>query len=312
VATWNLEWFFDEHTGDNYGKVPREQSAPSRDDWNWKRDGVAAAIAKMQPDILALQEVENQQVLYYLTQRLRKQHMLEYRIAFVQGSEFYTEQDVALLYRSGLAELGRWEISREHYQDNRYFSVAKHLFAKFQWGEGPQQEELVVVNVHLRARADKADLRRRQARQLNHWLRRLSPTQRNQLLILGDFNTEARGGSWQTPAEGRPTAIDQLPDLGILCRGADPQRTDLHQFMRQQDRATHLSGGQFDRILAAPGLMADDPARRDLVFRRVRVARELAINKGPDKTHWDAYWSIPAAERDLSDHYPVVAEFDFR
>jgi len=57
VATWNLEWFFDEHTGDNYQDLPKQQSAPSREDWDWKLTGVAKAIAEMKPTIIALQEV---------------------------------------------------------------------------------------------------------------------------------------------------------------------------------------------------------------------------------------------------------------
>jgi hypothetical protein len=31
--------------------------------------------------------------------------------------------------------------------------------------------------------------------------------------------------------------------------------------------------------------------------------------KQQDATHMDVFWTIPAEERDISDHYPVVAEF---
>ena len=113
----------------HYAKLPKEQAAPNREEWDWKRDGVAQVIAELKPTILALQEVENQRVLYYLTKRLRDHHNLHYRIAFIQGTDYYTEQDVAILYQSGLIEYSRREQSREMWDSERYYNVSKHLFA---------------------------------------------------------------------------------------------------------------------------------------------------------------------------------------
>jgi hypothetical protein len=31
-----------------------------------------------------------------------------------------------------------------------------------------------------------------------------------------------------------------------------------------------------------------------------------------DTSHGDGYWMIPQVERDISDHYPVVATFSLR
>ncbi|HEX5103579.1 MAG TPA: hypothetical protein VFV87_07210, partial [Pirellulaceae bacterium] len=59
VATWNVEWLFDNYTGDNPNELARSQSAPSREAWDWKLAGVAKVIAEIKPTILALQEVEN-------------------------------------------------------------------------------------------------------------------------------------------------------------------------------------------------------------------------------------------------------------
>ena len=102
VASWNLEWFFDDQKGDNYSDVGRENSAPTAADWQWKRDTTAAAIAKLRPDILALQEVENQRVLYYLVQRLRSNHNLSYRIGFVEGGDYFTRAGCGRAVPSGL------------------------------------------------------------------------------------------------------------------------------------------------------------------------------------------------------------------
>src|SRR5687768_16163504 len=101
IATWNLEWFFDNYTGDNSADLAKKQAAPSRADWDWKLAGVAKVISEIKPDILAVQEIENRRVLFYLNQKLKRDYNLNYRIAFVEGEDFFTEQDVAILALSG-------------------------------------------------------------------------------------------------------------------------------------------------------------------------------------------------------------------
>ena len=301
IATWNLEWFFDEHQGDNFSELSKKLSAPSRADWEWKRDTVAAAIAKMKPTVLALQEVENQQVLYYLTQRLRKQHNLNYRIAFVLGADFYTGQDVALLYRSGLIEFGRRLQTQEQFDSGKYYNISKHQFAKFRWGDGDDAFSFTLLNVHLRARPEAANIRQRQMRLAKSWLddfRRQDPN----LIVLGDFNTEegvqASAGSELAIVQGKETAdeADDLIDLhSRLASGAVP--------------ATHMIGKAFDRILISKPLL-DGP--RGLMLKSVRIRRDLSVRGELDKDHRDGYYEIDPAERDLSDHFPIVAEFQIR
>lgn len=72
VATWNLEWFFDNYQGDNRSDLAKKLSAPTRADWDWRLKHTADVIAKLQPTILCLQEVENQQVVYYLRKNSKK------------------------------------------------------------------------------------------------------------------------------------------------------------------------------------------------------------------------------------------------
>ena len=45
IATWNLEWFFDDFKANNRSDVAKEQSAPSRAEWDWRVGNFAAAIA---------------------------------------------------------------------------------------------------------------------------------------------------------------------------------------------------------------------------------------------------------------------------
>jgi hypothetical protein len=49
------------------------------------------------------------------------------------------------------------------------------------------------------------------------------------------------------------------------------------------------------------------------VFRSIAIRKDLVVRgKEQDKDHMDLFWKIPAEERDVSDHYPVVVEFVFR
>jgi hypothetical protein len=71
IATWNLEWFFDDFKANNRSDVAKEQSAPSRDEWEWRVGNFAAAIAKFEPTILAVQEIEDRGVMQNLTKVLK-------------------------------------------------------------------------------------------------------------------------------------------------------------------------------------------------------------------------------------------------
>src|SRR5690606_32639898 len=104
--------------------------------------------------------------------------------------------------------------------------------------------------------------------------------------------------------------------MGILLGKHTPDTADdltdtlLHLTGTQQ--ATHLNGQQYDRILVSPSLMTDDPNRNDLIFRTAMIRSDLVIRGNEqDKDHRDIYWKIAPDERDVSDHYPLVAEFEF-
>jgi predicted extracellular nuclease len=101
-GTWNVKWFFDHRTADNSSEVAREMSAPSAAAWNWRVAQVAAAIADLNPDILALQEIEDGDAVLEIADELATQGN-QYQIAFVQGDDTYTEQDVAFLVRDGMS-----------------------------------------------------------------------------------------------------------------------------------------------------------------------------------------------------------------
>lgn len=305
IATWNLEWFFDQYTGDNSADLAKKQAAPSRADWDWKLAGVAKVISKIKPDILALQEVENRRVLFYLNQRLKSEYGLNYRIAFVEGEDFFTEQDVAIMALSGLTGFGRRERTKEQLGDKKFYPVNKHIVADFSWGAGAEQEKLTVINLHTRAMSNGAEIRQRQARLVREWMKEHITSQQN-FIILGDLNSDE-------VATGTTNDGDMGVFLGLSTPGKEDDLFDTLLKLSGDVKASHLNGMQYDRILCTEALMMDDPARSDLVFKSSVIRRDLVLRgKEQDKDHMDIFWQIPADERDISDHYPLVAEFEVR
>lgn len=305
VATWNLEWFYDDDRRDNSLGISTEKTAPSLEEWEWKKSAVAKVIAEMNPTIMCLQEVENRKVVYELTKRLKDSHGLRYRYAFIPGYDFGTDQDVAIIYRSGLVEFSRREQSREMFDSQEFYNLSKHLIARFEWGAGDQKESLMLVNVHLRARAEHADLRVRQSRLIRAWVDE-QITRGENVIVTGDFNVEEDFGM-----------ATKTGAVGILC-GQNTAATaddlgDAHAVLPETSRATHISGRQYDRILFSAPMANDQSKKKDFVFNRAMIRRDLVVQGTFDgEKHWDNYYSIPQNERDISDHYPLIVEFLFK
>lgn len=310
VMTWNLEWFYDEHAEDNFSDLAREQSAPSRQAWDWRRDAIADSIAKAKPDIVAMQEVENQRVLFYLARAIERRHQMKYSVAFAEGTDYFTEQDVGFLYGPDvdLVRLSRYQPTRSMRDTERFSSVSKHVEAVFEVPVENSVEQVTVMTMHLRARSQAAAIRTRQARSVHAWLAdRIAAGE--DVIVLGDTNSE----STAYPAE---EGSDMAALSGFDTPSADDNLIDLGRELPVGERQTHLlDGRQYDRILVSPSLTDDDPQRGDLVFESLERPRELAVRgDGVDtpEEHWDRYWEMPEDQRDLSDHWPLVARFSVK
>ena len=305
VATWNLEWFFDNYAGDNYADLAKQQAAPSRPDWDWKLAGVAGVIEKIKPTILCLQEIENQRVLFYLKSKLKQDHGLDYVVAYIEGGDFFTEQDVAVLALSGLTGYSVKRQTKEMFDSKEYYNVNKHIFCEFEWGSGADAERLTLLNVHLRAQPEATEIRKKQGKLIRRWIDSQVKAGEN-VIVIGDVNTNETCAT--TTKDG---------DIGTL-RGLHTPETnddlaDLFANSHEAATETHLVHKQFDHILTTPSLLADAPGKSDLVFKSISIRKDLVVRgQQQDLDHMDLYWKIPADERDISDHYPVVAEFEFR
>ncbi len=309
VMTWNVEWMFDDYVGDNRSDLARQQSAPTRESWENKRDSVAGVLAKYQPEIVALQEIESDQTLAEIAAQLKSTHHLSYRFAFIQGSDRFTEQDVGLLVRGGLTSYRRQEQSKAMFASGQYYNLSKHLIGEFQWSN--VVSPLTVMTVHLRATAEAEELRIKQARLARLWLEPLLQSGQD-VIVLGDFNSEqiAAAGVASEGAAGEGAT----PDMAQLTGGSGQSRmVDLVSRLADPHQATHLIlNKQFDRILVSESLLVDD-AGEDWCFKQIEVLSQEVLRgtqDGPE--HWSRRLTMPLAELDVSDHYPVMATFELK
>jgi endonuclease/exonuclease/phosphatase family metal-dependent hydrolase len=303
VMTWNVEWMFDADQSDNRSELSREQSSPSEEYWQWKVDAVADAIAKCEATIAALQEIEGAQTLSDIAESLKRRHHLSYRPAFIQGSDWFTEQDVGVLQRSGLSHVRRHEQSKAMFDSQLYYNISKHLVCEFQWQD--VRSPLTVMTVHFRAKEEAEKERTRQGRLARAWLEPQLAAGED-VVLLGDLNSEHAVG-------------EMAGEMKYLVAGDGagkrPPMVDLLGELPAASRRTHLIlNKQFDRILVSQSLMVDDPQSRDWVFSAIAVHPEWSVRgRGNDgQAHWSERQTMSTKELDVSDHAPVVATFELR
>lgn len=302
IATWNLEWFFDDDLRDNFSDVAKEQSSPSQEEWLWKLNTTATAIAKFKPTILLVQEIEGREVMFKLAAVLKDRHNVNYRVACIDGNDRSTEQDVAILYQSGLVEFSRREQNNEMFRSRDYYNLSKHLIGRFEWQVGDRVESLTVLNIHLRATAEASEPRIKQCKLAHEWMRRQIEQGEN-VIIAGDMNVEELAGSVNAEGDGMHWI------LGRSTAGTKDDLVDLLERAPLEKRKTHLLlDRQFDRILASPSMMKTEGP--GIMFQKIEVLSEHNIRgEGIDLDHWDTRYTKPYNERDISDHHPVMATF---
>lgn len=294
IATWNLEWFFDANQSDNDESLPKRMSAPTKADWAWKLDVAAGGIARLKPTILALQEVENEKVVQELADIISKRSGLKYQVAFKQGIDTATEQDVAFLVQEGIEfRAGRLPFKSEWRGDSSLKNLSKHLALATSLGD----EKIFLINVHLISSS--AEARQAQARTLRKWIDS-DVAKKGNVIILGDFNAGQRYNE-TTPDSGAGII------RGFSTSSKADDLEDLHRVLGE--RSTHLSGRELDRIMITPALLSDQADAKDLSFVKVERRADVCVRGEADTSHRDNYWKIPTRERDVSDHYPIVATF---
>ena len=137
---------------------------------------------------------------------------------------------------------------------------------------------------------------------MRHWLNDAIKAGVN-VAVIGDINSEE---SYETTTKDGDIGTLR----GLNTPATDDDLTDLFEFYKGESKETHLIHKQFDHILVTPSLVKGRLGGGGLLFKSIDIRKDLVIRgKEQDKDHMDVFWQIPEEERDVSDHYPVVAEF---
>ncbi|MBC8326959.1 MAG: endonuclease/exonuclease/phosphatase family protein [Verrucomicrobia subdivision 3 bacterium] len=276
VASFNVENYFLRPFGTRKAKPAAS------------RVKVVEAILKIQPDVLALQEIGRRAALDELMASLKAKGLNFPHLEWVQGpdpaihlvvlSRFPIENRKTHSKVPYLLDRQRFEVSRG------FGEVTIRVNANYKF---------TLLNAHLKSkrpvpRASEAEMRLSEARELRRIIEaRLSANPNANLLVVGDLNDYP----------------NRLPIRTLLGSKA-PKLVDLRPFERNGDRAPHPTNSKFipRRVGWTSFFWKEDSySRFDYLIASAGLEREL--HRAGTYVHAMADWGL------ASDHRPVVAEF---
>lgn len=282
IATLNTEFLFDGAGNEGQARFAWQgdpQAARAH------RDRIGAVIRMLDADVVMLQEVEDQETVDQLIGESLAG--LGYTSHFVQGTDHFTGQDVALLSRLPVEETGRSDERAPVGASGSDYGVSKHMYARMRLAGQPA----TLIGVHLLARPDdpgRKDKREAQAEVIRRLAARELQAGRG-VIVLGDFN------DFEAAA---PDLAGSEPITGVLARikaagpGPDDDLRNLMAAVPQVERYTAFYDRNRDGVVdGAAELSALDHV---LVSPALyRLVREVNYVQAHD----------PA---EVTDHFPIV------
>jgi endonuclease/exonuclease/phosphatase family metal-dependent hydrolase len=281
IATFNGEFLFD-GTGDEGGA-----------DFPWKGDtaaarahmvAVAAAVRLLDADVVVLPETEHLGVLEAMV--AGPLDGLGYTPYLVDGRDTFTGQDVGLLSRVPVEEVGRTDDRAEVGLTDETYGVSKNLWARLTLGGVPT----TLVGVHFLAQPDNPERKDRREAQAEVVRRLVEQEQAagRAVVVLGDLNDFD---------EATPDRNASRPITDVLARikragpGPEDDLTNVLAEVPQRQRFTSFYDRDDDDEIEPGELSAiDHVLLSPALYRRVREVRYVHAHD----------------PRLVSDHFPVV------
>ena len=290
VVTLNACWLFDGVGEEQFNTAPQcEEDAEER------LSNVAAYLATVDADFIAIEEIESADMLHRLNEKLGG----AYHEIFVQGTDDYTGQDVAGLSRVPVVDMGRSDATQTYPIPGSTVraprgteNVAKHFWATVELGEQP----VTFIAVHLLAYPDdlKRFVRREAQALIIQDLARSFLDQGHEVVILGDVNDFDSAVS--DAAGNRPRS-----SVDLILKDVDPERAgdELYSVatsIPQADRYTYWYDENRNGI-------DDGPEEHSMIDHMYVTSGLLAavMNVRIDHAGYEA--------RTVSDHWPIIATF---
>ncbi|ARA93504.1 endonuclease [Rhodothermaceae bacterium RA] len=287
IATLNTAFLFDGYGDEGQASFPHQGNP---DLARRHRDRIAALLRMIDADLVMLQEVEHERVLEHLLAESLSD--LGYHIYFVEGNDTFTGQDVALLSRLPVDQIGRTDRRARVEGSRQTYGVSKNLYARLYLGDLP----VTLIGVHLLARP--LDPERRARREAQAEVIRTLVVQEQQagraVIVLGDFNDYD---------DAVPDRSGNRPITDVLARikaaGPGPE-DDLHNVLADVPPAERFTA-HYDRdddgTVDEGELTAIDHIL--LLPTLYRHVREVHYVQAHDPTT-------------STDHFPVVVVLDVR
>ena len=249
---------------------------------------IANLILRGNPDVVSLEETENLHAVQVLNDKFLAGR--GYKAYFIQGTDTFTGQDVALLTR---IDPDGGKIERDNHigtSGTETSGVSKNYFAKMTVGSA----KIALIGLHLLAQptnTQRMAKRQAQAAVVRNLAVNLAK-QGNQVIVLGDFN------DW----DGDPASRDFKDDLPIssvlaTIRGMDPATpsddlVNAASFMPEEDRYSDFWDESNDNLIQ----FRQEFSMIDHILLSPALAAEVE----------DAYIPYEENPRVISDHFPVV------
>lgn len=256
VATLNAEFMFDGVEPEGQATFPHKgDPAKARA----HRDGIGRIVRMLDADLVMLVEVEHAEAAQLLVDESLAD--LGYTVHFVQGKDTFTGQDLVLLARVPVAEIGRTDERAPVAGSDDTYGVSKNLWARLDLAGVPT----TIVGVHFLSRPDDTSRkgnREAQAEVIRRFIAQESADGRA-VIVLGDLNDFD---------DATPDRYGNRPITDVLARikrAGDGPGDDLKNVMAEVEQARRFTAfwdrngndwvdeGEFsaiDHILLSPAL----------------------------------------------------------
>jgi endonuclease/exonuclease/phosphatase family metal-dependent hydrolase len=243
------------------------------------------------PQIIALQEVENLNVLQQIATQIREQHEIDYQLVLLPGQD-PSGINLGFMVQSGIVIRTRQQL----FSKRKLPFDGSHLFTRppLHLEVCYQSRCLSLLNLHLRSMLgidspDKGERvvrkRLRQAEMIAVWINRYQQIADTPLLVLGDFNA-------LTPA-------DQRVDVAGIIRGS-PDNT----------RARLVSRDLLDPDLIDLTRQIPTPERYSYIFRQNRQQLDYMFASQSLARRLDGISFVPI-DYSFSDHAGLLAWYQW-
>lgn len=288
VMALNCEFMWD-------GVAPEEGAASVTFPWKGNQTlaeahmkQIANLILRGNPDVVSLEETENLHAVQVLNDKFLAGR--GYKPYFIQGTDTFTGQDVALLTR---IDPDGNKIERDDqigHSGIETSGVSKNYFAKMTVGSA----KIALIGLHLLAQPTSTQRKAKRQAQADV-VRSLAvdlAKQGRQVIVLGDLN------DWDSDPACRDFK-DDLPISTVLAtiRGMDPATPsddlmNAASFMPKEDRYSDFWDQNSDNVIQSP----QEFSMIDHILLSPVLAAEVE----------DAYIPHEEDPRVVSDHFPVI------